>query len=285
MPHPISPEDATTPTETRRGRAWIDQAAGVRIGSTLAGISPGTSKTVLLIHGAPQTGHAWRKVVPILVAAGYQVVLPDYRGAGASTKPRDGYDKWTMAGDPHNLVRNELGVDGPISIVGHDLGSMVAFAYALRYRDDVVSLTTMEASLSGTDYYEQRKVAKSAWHFDFHANPDIAVYLTHGRERWYTPASSTISPTNRTRSARTISTSTPAPSKRRAQCARSARSTANSSTMPTSTASTSRPTASSPSPSSPPELQLGTAQSPISLVSTSCRLRGQRSSAPVLRRF
>jgi hypothetical protein len=32
---------------------------------------------------------------------------------------------------------------------------------------------------------EQRKVAKSAWHFDFHANPDIAVYLTHGRERWY----------------------------------------------------------------------------------------------------
>jgi hypothetical protein len=62
---------------------------------------------------------------------------------------------------------------------------MVGFAYALRYRDDVVSLTTMEAPLPGTDYYEQRKVAKSAWHFDFHANPDIAVYLTHGRERWY----------------------------------------------------------------------------------------------------
>jgi hypothetical protein len=71
------------------------------------------------------------------VAAGYQVVVPDYRGAGASTKPRDGYDKWTMAGDLHDLVRNELGIDGPI------------------------------------------------WHFDFHANPDIAVYLTHGRERWY----------------------------------------------------------------------------------------------------
>ena len=51
-------------------------------------------------------------------------------------------------------------------------------AYALRYRDDVVSLTTMEAPLPGTDYYEQRKVAKSPWHFNFHANPDIAVYLT-----------------------------------------------------------------------------------------------------------
>ena len=102
--------------------------------------------------------------------------------------------------------------------MGHDLGSIVAFGYALRYRDDVVSLTTMEAPLPGTDYYEQRKVAKSAWHFDFHANPDIAVYLTHGRERWYITASSMISPTSRTRSARTISTSTPAPSKRRALC-------------------------------------------------------------------
>jgi pimeloyl-ACP methyl ester carboxylesterase len=185
MPTPISPADDTNPTDTRRGRAWIDQTAGVRIGYTLAGISPGRSKTVLLIHGAPQTGHAWRNVVPTLVAAGYQVAVPDYRGAGASTKPRDGYDKWTMAGDLHHLIHDELGIDGPVSVAGHDLGSMVAFAYALRYRDDVVSLTTMEAPLPGTDYYEQRKVAKSAWHFDFHSNPDIAVYLTHGRERWY----------------------------------------------------------------------------------------------------
>lgn len=69
----------TKPTDTRRGRAWIDRAAGVRIGYTLASISPGTPKTVLLIHGAPQTGYAWRKVVPTLVAAGYQVVVPHYR--------------------------------------------------------------------------------------------------------------------------------------------------------------------------------------------------------------
>jgi len=123
--------------------------------------------------------------MPLLVEAGYRVVVPDYRGAGASSKPRDGYDKWTMAADLHQLVHRELGIQGPISVVGHDLASMLGFAYALRYRDDVVSLTTMEAPLPGTNYYEQRKVAKTAWHFDFHSNPDIAVYLTHGRERWY----------------------------------------------------------------------------------------------------
>lgn len=172
------------------GRAWVDQDAGVRIGYTHARpenitAADGELPTVLLLHGAPQTRHAWRKVIGPLVKAGYEVVAPDYRGAGASTKPRDGYDKWTMASDIYELIHTQLGLDGPISVVGHDLGSMLAFAYALRYRDDVVSLTTMEAPLPGTDYYEQRKVAKSAWHFDFHANTDIAVYLTHGRERWY----------------------------------------------------------------------------------------------------
>lgn len=185
---------STTPTaaehHVRHGRAWIDQDAGVRIGYTQTWPrevdDPTTvERTVVLLHGAPQTRHAWRKIVGPLAAAGYHVIAPDYRGAGASSKPRDGYDKWTMAADIHALVHDHLGVTGPVSLVGHDLGSMLALGYALRYRDDLVSLLLMEAPLPGTDYYEERKVAKSAWHFDFHANPDIAVHLTHGRERWY----------------------------------------------------------------------------------------------------
>lgn len=166
------------------GRAWIDQKAGVRLGYTVAS-TPNPTRTVLLLHGAPQTRHAWRHVLIPLAEAGYRVITPDYRGAGDSTKPRSGYDKWTMAGDIHRLVHDVLRVDGPVSLVGHDLGSMLALGYALRYRDDVVSVTFMEAPLPGTDYYEQRKVAKSAWHFDFHSQPDIAEYLTRGRERWY----------------------------------------------------------------------------------------------------
>lgn len=167
------------------GRAWTDQEAGVRLGYTVASASENPDKTVLLLHGAPQTRYAWRHVLAPLAEAGYRVIAPDYRGAGDSNKPRDGYDKWTMAGDIHHLVHTILGVEGPVSVVGHDLGSMLALGYALRYREDIVSVTFMEAPLPGTDYYEERKVAKSAWHFDFHSNPDIAVYLTHGKERWY----------------------------------------------------------------------------------------------------
>jgi pimeloyl-ACP methyl ester carboxylesterase len=170
--------------DLHHGRAWVDADQSVRIGYTVA-TPPEPTKTVVLLHGAPQTRYEWRKVMVPLAEAGYRVVIPDYRGAGASDKPRDGYDKWTMAGDIHTLVREVLAVQEPISLVGHDLGSALALSFALRYRDDVVSATFMEAPLPGTEYYEWRVAQKSAWQFSFHANPDIAVYLTHGRERWY----------------------------------------------------------------------------------------------------
>jgi len=166
------------------GRAWVDAVESFRIGYTVA-TPPQPTKTVVLLHGAPQTRYEWRKVMLPLAVAGYRVVMPDYRGAGASDKPRDGYDKWTMAGDIHTLVHETLGVREPVSLVGHDLGSTLALSYALRYRDDVVSATFMEAPLPGTDYYRWRVAQKSAWQFSFHANPDVAVYLVHGRERWY----------------------------------------------------------------------------------------------------
>jgi len=119
-------------------KAWVDRARGVRVHYVEAGNGP---KVVLLIHGAPQTWWAWRHTIEPLVAAGYRVIVPDYRGAGDSSKPRDGFDKWTMAGDLHHVVHEAAGVQGPVSVVGHDLGATVALAYALRYRDDVVSLT------------------------------------------------------------------------------------------------------------------------------------------------
>lgn len=85
-----------------------------------------------------------------------------------------------MASDIHALVHDHLGVSEPFALVGHDLGSMLALGYALRYRDDLVSEMFVEAPLPGTDYYEQRKIAKSVWHLDFHSQPDVAVHLTHG---------------------------------------------------------------------------------------------------------
>ena len=95
--------------DIRHGRAWIDRDSNVRLGYTVAIPGQNPDRTVLLLHGAPQTRYAWRKVIPPLAEAGYRVIAPDYRGAGASSKPRDGYDKWTMAADVHSLVHDVLG--------------------------------------------------------------------------------------------------------------------------------------------------------------------------------
>jgi pimeloyl-ACP methyl ester carboxylesterase len=65
-------------------------------------------RTVVLLHGFPQTWWEWRRAIPDLVDAGFRVVAPDYRGAGNSFRPQGGYDKRTMAGDIRLLLREHL---------------------------------------------------------------------------------------------------------------------------------------------------------------------------------
>jgi pimeloyl-ACP methyl ester carboxylesterase len=83
----------------------------------------------------------YRHVIEKIASAGYFVIAPDYRGAGESSLSRDGkgYDKFTMASDIHALYKENLDVDRAV-IVGIDIGSMVATALALQYREDVIAL-------------------------------------------------------------------------------------------------------------------------------------------------
>ena len=67
---------------------------------------------MVLLHGYPETWYEWRHVIGPLVRAGWQVVAPDYRGAGDSSKPTGGYDKRTMAADIFKLLRNHLKISG-----------------------------------------------------------------------------------------------------------------------------------------------------------------------------
>lgn len=67
------------------------------------------------------------EISPALVEAGLRVVASDYRGAGWSSKPPAGYDKWTMAEDIHRLLRDHLEIAGPLIVVGHDIGGILAY--------------------------------------------------------------------------------------------------------------------------------------------------------------
>jgi len=142
----------------------------------------GEGPAVVLLHGFPQTSYCWRKVMPEL-ARDFTVIAPDYRGAGHSTRPAGGYDKVTMAADINGLVR-ALGFESA-TIVGHDMGLMVAYAYAATYRDETDKLAVIDALLPGTKVWDEVSINPRLWHLSFHAARDVGEYLTAGRERGY----------------------------------------------------------------------------------------------------
>jgi len=106
----------------------------------------GQGPAVVLLHGFGDTGDMWAPLAAEL-ARDHTVVVPDLRGMGLSSHPADGYDKRTQAADVR-AVLTHLGIDWA-AIVGHDLGTMVAYAYAARYPDTTEKLVVMDAPVPG----------------------------------------------------------------------------------------------------------------------------------------
>ena len=140
----------------------------------------GSGSPVVLLHGYAQTGHMWDPLLPRLVAR-HTVIVPDLRGAGASAKPETGYDKKNMAVDIHELTRS-LGL-GRVSVVGHDIGLMVAYAFAAKYPEDTERLVLMDAFLPGIGPWQNVWLLRDLWHFHFYGKTPLA--LVAGRERIY----------------------------------------------------------------------------------------------------
>lgn len=146
------------------------------------------ARNIVLLHGFPQTWWEWHQVIPPLVEAGFRVIAPDYRGAGHSSRPAGGYDKRTMAQDIHRLLRKHLQIVGRVAVVGHDIGLMVAYAYAQAYRDEVSHLVVMDAPIPGTAVFDRLRSDPRVWHFAFHGTRDVPEMLVAGRERQYLQA-------------------------------------------------------------------------------------------------
>jgi pimeloyl-ACP methyl ester carboxylesterase len=165
---------------------WTHGMAEIEPGLRLHYVMAGTGqRTVVLLHGFPQTWWEWRHVIPSLVDAGFHVVAPDYRGAGQSSRPSGGYTKRTMAGDIHRLLHEHLGITNRVALVGHDIGLMVAYAYTQAYQNEVSHLVVMDAPLPGTTVFDRMRSNPRVWHFAFHNARDVAEMLVAGRERQY----------------------------------------------------------------------------------------------------
>ncbi|MEU5757247.1 alpha/beta hydrolase [Streptomyces sp. NPDC047829] len=116
-------------------------------------VSGGHGEPLLLVPGWPQTWWAYRKVMPQL-ARRYRVIAVDLRGMGGSDKPAGGYDKKTMAADLHALVR-KLG-HRQVNIAGHDIGSMVAFAFAANHPEATRKVALLDTPHPDQSEYEMR---------------------------------------------------------------------------------------------------------------------------------
>jgi pimeloyl-ACP methyl ester carboxylesterase len=151
---------------------------GVRINYKIAGNGP----VVLLLHGYAQTSQMWTPLIPALSAT-HTVIAPDLRGAGASERTQSGYDKKTMAVDMHELVRALGHGNEKVQVVGHDIGLMVAYAYAAQFPQDVNKVILMDAFLPGVGDWQHVWLLRDLWHFHFYGETPLA--LVKGRERIY----------------------------------------------------------------------------------------------------
>jgi pimeloyl-ACP methyl ester carboxylesterase len=149
---------------------------GIRLHYLVAG----QGEPVLLLHGYAQNSHMWRPLIAEL-AKMRTVIAPDLRGFGQSSRPEVGYDKKTMAKDIHALA-GSLGFKR-IRIAGHDIGLMVAYAYAAQWRGEVEKIALMDAFLPGIGNTEGIFLLRDKWHFNFYG--ETPLKLVKGRERIY----------------------------------------------------------------------------------------------------
>jgi haloacetate dehalogenase len=124
-------------------------------GVTIHGVRAGQGAPVLLLHGHPQTHLTWHEVAPQLVNAGYQVIAPDLRGYGDSSRPPGGdhhvgYSKRVMARDQVAVMRS-LGHER-FAVIGHDRGGRVAHRMALDHPEAVDCVTVIDIAPTATMY-------------------------------------------------------------------------------------------------------------------------------------
>jgi pimeloyl-ACP methyl ester carboxylesterase len=157
-------------------------------GGTIGYVKGGSGPPLVLLHGWPQTWYEWHNVLPEL-AKRYTVIAPDLRGIGLSAPARDGFDKASMAADLHALL-TALDVRDPF-VVGHDIGGMTAYAFAITYPGEAKKVVIADVPLPGMPHFALIEADPRGWHFNFHQAEDgIAEVLLSGRVfeyyRWFT---------------------------------------------------------------------------------------------------
>jgi len=161
------------------GKNFISRNAeidGVKLHYTTGGHGP----SLILLHGYAETSRMWTPILPLL-GEKFTIIAPDLPGIGDSEIPASGLDMKTAAIRIHALARS-LGVE-KARVAGHDIGLMVAYAYAAQFPAEVEKLVVMDAFLPGVGDWGAVYNNPGIWHFRF--NGPTPEALVQGRERIY----------------------------------------------------------------------------------------------------
>jgi pimeloyl-ACP methyl ester carboxylesterase len=166
----------SSPALAQAPQSKFAEVNGVKLHYLVAG----QGDPVILVHGYAETSHMWLPLIKQL-QKNHLVIAPDLRGFGESGMPESNYTKAVMAQDIHALAQSlQL---GKVRIVGHDIGLMVAYAYAAQYPAEVDRIALMDAFLPGVGDWQQVWLLRDLWHFHFYGKTPLA--LVAGRERIY----------------------------------------------------------------------------------------------------
>jgi pimeloyl-ACP methyl ester carboxylesterase len=166
--------------QTQSGASTIQSKYATVDGTKIHYLTAGHGPTVILLHGYTQTSRMWRPLIPRLTEK-FTVIAPDLPGIGDSDIPKDGLDMKSAAIRIHALAKS-LDIT-KARVVGHDIGLMVAYAYAAQFPAEVEKLIVMDAFLPGVPGWELAYNDPNMWHFRFHGPTPEA--LVQGREKIY----------------------------------------------------------------------------------------------------
>jgi pimeloyl-ACP methyl ester carboxylesterase len=142
---------------------------------------PPDAPPVIFLHGWPQSWMEWRQVMT-LAADEFRVIAIDLPGVGESPIATADGSKQALAAVVHGLIQQRELADA--TLVGHDIGGMIAYAYLRRY-EDVARVAIIDVVIPGIDPWEEVTRNPYLWHFAFHAVPALPELLVQGHQGAY----------------------------------------------------------------------------------------------------
>lgn len=169
------------PALAKLGQDFTSNYAEVN-GTTIHYVRGGNGAAVILIHGFPQDWSEFQKVMPRL-AKKFTVIAVDMRGINRSKATVGGYDAANLAKDVEQLAA-KLKLE-KYYVVGHDIGGLVAYAFARQFPEKARGVMIVEVPLPGIEPWNEVVTNPKSWHINFNQVPELPEKLVMGRQAEY----------------------------------------------------------------------------------------------------